>query len=276
MKDIAKLAFRLSGSDNECDALLADFGGNMQVLVSQVHLTNFGAYCGLVLLIGLAVFLITLAITYILRNPFRYPYFIEQFDVSGRRNVRIDDLIDEWLCTPGAWEQATYHHRQVEAWKADSFDRAERSFGPLAKRRRRQLAEIIDDEHEFRFITMRDQTRYQQKNYQRISYKVSVPDKELAVNLNWLGNRQRQLASIGFETTLRKYHAKSQRALMTPDLRRRIAERDNYTCQICGKYMPDGVGLHIDHIVPVSKGGKTVPSNLQVPCSKCNGSKSNR
>ena len=52
--------------------------------------------------------------------------------------------------------------------------------------------------------------------------------------------------------------------------------RDNYTCQICGKYMPDGVGLHIDHIIPVSKGGKSVESKLQVLCSKCNGSKSNR
>ena len=50
-------------------------------------------------------------------------------------------------------------------------------------------------------------------------------------------------------------------------------KRDNYTCQICGKFMPDGVGLQIDHIVPVAKGGKTIPSNLQVLCSKCNASK---
>ena len=49
-----------------------------------------------------------------------------------------------------------------------------------------------------------------------------------------------------------------------------------YTCQMCGKYMPDEVGLHVDHIVSISKGGKTVPSNLQVLCSKCNGSKSNK
>ena len=35
--------------------------------------------------------------------------------------------------------------------------------------------------------------------------------------------------------------------------------------------MSDEVGLQIDHIIPVSEGGKTVPSNLQVLCSKCNG-----
>lgn len=63
---------------------------------------------------------------------------------------------------------------------------------------------------------------------------------------------------------------------MTPELRRRIKIRDRYTCQECGKYMPDEVGLHIDHIIPVSKGGKTVESNLQVLCDKCNLRKNNR
>lgn len=60
---------------------------------------------------------------------------------------------------------------------------------------------------------------------------------------------------------------------MTKELRRQIMIRDDYTCQICGKYMPDEVGLQIDHIIPVSKGGKTIPSNLQTLCSKCNGKK---
>lgn len=247
----------------------------MYALIS-LRPADVGAYALAAALVVLAVCLVALIVARIQRNPFQYPYFEQTFDVSGRRNVHIDDLVDEWLCTSGSWEQAIEHHRQVEAWRSSSAAKAERSFRPLVKRRRRQLAETVDDEHEFCFITVRDQTRYRQRNYQRTSYKVSVPDGEWAVDLGWLKSRRGALADIGFETTLRKYHSKRQRSLMNPELRRQIAERDNYTCQMCGKYMPDGVGLHIDHIVPVSKGGKTVPSNLQVLCSKCNGSKSNR
>ncbi|WP_329781316.1 HNH endonuclease [Parolsenella catena] len=249
----------------------------MSTLISHIiNPADVEAYALAGVLIALVVCLLALVIARILRNPFRYPYFELDFDVSGKRNVHIDNLVDEWLCTPGTWNQALDHHRQVEAWKKSSAAKAEGSLGPLAKRRRRQLAETIDDEREFCFITVRDQTRYHQRNYQRTPYKVSVPDRKLDVDLAWLQERRDALSAIGFETTLRKYYAKNQRRLMTPALRQQIAERDNYTCQICGKYMPDGVGLHIDHIVPVSKGGKTVPSNLQVLCSKCNGSKSNR
>lgn len=248
----------------------------MQDLISQIHVPGYYAYLGMSLVIGLVVFAIVYLIARILRNPFQYPYFTERFDVSGRRNVHIEDLVDEWLCEPGDWEMALEHHRSVEAWKIRESAKAEKSFRPLVKRRRRQLAEAMDDGCEFRFVTMRNQTRYRQRNYQKTSYVVSIPDMELAVDLDWLTNRRSALAGIGFETTLRKYHVKNQRSLITPELRREIAARDNYTCQICDKYMPDGVGLHIDHIVPVSRGGKTVPSNLQVLCSKCNGSKGNR
>ena len=59
-------------------------------------------------------------------------------------------------------------------------------------------------------------------------------------------------------------------------MREKIKQRDNYTCQLCGKQMLDNVGMHIDHIIPKSKGGKTVESNLQVLCSVCNLKKSDK
>lgn len=113
-------------------------------------------------------------------------------------------------------------------------------------------------------------------NYVKHPYTVNELVKDFHCNYDYLLDKYNFLKSIDFETTSSKYHSKNQRKLMTPKLRKTIMERDNYTCQMCGKYMPDEVGLHIDHIIPVSKGGKTVESNLQVLCSKCNGRKSNK
>ena len=65
--------------------------------------------------------------------------------------------------------------------------------------------------------------------------------------------------------------AEYQRRLMTDSLRYDILKRDGFRCQLCGRTVQeDGVKLHVDHIVPVSKGGKTVESNLRTLCETCN------
>ena len=63
---------------------------------------------------------------------------------------------------------------------------------------------------------------------------------------------------------------KEQRALMNDSLRYDILKRDGYRCKICGASASDGVKLHVDHIIPVSKGGRTEPGNLQTLCERCN------
>ena len=77
-------------------------------------------------------------------------------------------------------------------------------------------------------------------------------------------------------STSYKVSAAYERSLMTDSLRYDIFKRDNFRCQICGASANDGVKLHVDHIVPVSKGGKTEPSNLQTLCERCNLGKSNK
>ena len=63
-----------------------------------------------------------------------------------------------------------------------------------------------------------------------------------------------------------------QRALMTSALREKIKNRDHYTCQMCGlsTEQEPNLLLEIDHIIPLSKGGKTTEENLQTLCWKCN------
>lgn len=209
----------------------------------------------------------------IFRSPFHYPYFIRYFDVSGKRTPQMDDLIDNYIID-GNFPTIQKQIQIIKDWKEASEARVNRSL--FKNYRRKQYEKSLDDQHAYVFYQTRRQTRYRQKNYIKTSYKVAQTSIKFTCDYAYLLNRDKQLKDIDYACTLREYHSKNQRKLLTKELRQKIMVRDNYTCQICGKYMPDEVGLQIDHIVPVSKGGKTVASNLQVLCSKCNGSKSNR
>ena len=61
-------------------------------------------------------------------------------------------------------------------------------------------------------------------------------------------------------------------------LRFKVLKRDNFKCCACGALpaKDPSVELHIDHIVPWSKGGETTFDNLQTLCSKCNIGKSDQ
>lgn len=57
----------------------------------------------------------------------------------------------------------------------------------------------------------------------------------------------------------------------------RILCRDGFRCKSCGASpMKElGVELHVDHILPWSKGGETVDDNLECKCKQCNLGKGN-
>jgi 5-methylcytosine-specific restriction endonuclease McrA len=52
-------------------------------------------------------------------------------------------------------------------------------------------------------------------------------------------------------------------------LRNIIIERDGQRCVYCGVDLELNE-IHIDHVIPESKGGPTNIQNLQVTCRKCN------
>jgi len=53
-----------------------------------------------------------------------------------------------------------------------------------------------------------------------------------------------------------------------PDwMRATVQERDRNQCRYCGETVSQ---LHVDHVYPESKGGKTVVGNLVIACATCN------
>lgn len=65
----------------------------------------------------------------------------------------------------------------------------------------------------------------------------------------------------------------NHRRSTSPRVRYIVLERDNFTCQLCGRRPPE-ITLHIDHISPVSWenawDGSDDPSDYQVLCEACN------
>lgn len=77
---------------------------------------------------------------------------------------------------------------------------------------------------------------------------------------------------------LEKKRIKSLRNEITHKLRFEVLQRDNFTCQYCGrspKVIP-GLVLEVDHIVPLSAGGTNDLDNLVTACWECNEGKKDR
>jgi len=86
---------------------------------------------------------------------------------------------------------------------------------------------------------------------------------------NWV------LSRLGYPTYIEHpQKPKRQKSQPSPkrDYRQIVFERDGYKCVKCG----DDENLTADHIIPISKGGKTNMENLRTLCKSCNSSKGNR
>jgi len=74
---------------------------------------------------------------------------------------------------------------------------------------------------------------------------------------------------------LTRLQAQQQREQLSASTRVDVLNRDGRRCRMCGRTSAV-VELHVDHIVPVSRGGTNDMSNLQALCRDCNLGKSNR
>lgn len=77
------------------------------------------------------------------------------------------------------------------------------------------------------------------------------------------------LLSEGVYSVIDEYDKYIEYTSKVLDLRFRVADKDDFKCRLCGRYMPDFSGLRIGHIIPILKGGNTTSNNLQVLCDCC-------
>ncbi len=90
----------------------------------------------------------------------------------------------------------------------------------------------------------------------------------------------------GFEKELAQNDAATEQAAVTASrtardpiptrVRFEVLNRDGFRCRYCGRSQRDGAVLHVDHVVPFSKGGPTTEDNLITACSDCNLGKSDK
>jgi hypothetical protein len=68
---------------------------------------------------------------------------------------------------------------------------------------------------------------------------------------------------------------KRKRKGITSKRRFEVLHRDSFKCRYCGSE-PGNDSLHVDHLIPVSKGGSDKMDNLVAACKPCNSGRSNR
>lgn len=200
-----------------------------------------------------------------------YKYFPQKFiiiNITKKPSMNSNDLIDYYIINNGT-QDVEEHIKVYKQWFNEKLqtlvkDNTKSDFINRGEQWEKNL---------FNFVGIRTRTRYKQINYQRYPYKVDDVVLDFCKGISFMEDRIQFMKDNNFNISYNNYHKKDQRSLLTKKLKDYIKERDNFTCQICGKYMPDEVGLQIDHIIPIAKGGKTVPENLRVLCSKCNGRK---
>lgn len=214
------------------------------------------------------------------------------------RNISDDDLISDLINVRLKLEKERITKEEYSIHGKFSKGTIEKRFGTWNKALLKAGLSLntqfdISDEELFQnieevWIKLGRQPRYSEFRYPLSKYSVGPYEKRFG---GWIKALQKFVEYINSETKdeqsdkilepqkeikkeLIKHKTKRE---ISDRLRFRILMRDGFTCKSCGKspVKERDVELHVDHILPWSKGGETVPENLETKCKKCNLGKGN-
>jgi len=143
------------------------------------------------------------------------------------------------------------------------------------KYRRNQYEKNCEQEkayqRQYHFLNSEYRKRYRKKNSNKIKeqkqkYYQKNREKRIKYNYGW----NKTLSGL---VCFKKAAIKRKTGIIVSDIKRVIL--DNFLkyagqnhCEKCGKSL--AIEFHIDHIIPISKNGKSNYNNLQILCANCN------
>lgn len=166
-------------------------------------------------------------------------------------------------------------------WTAQRANRTERSDAGLPKGKAGTRTNLYCRKHmklhtEYRIAlgkTIDGMTSEERRVYYQLRYKSYSPaqkESHRSRASKWLyANTPKARAANHNRTVLNRYPS-IQTSITNEGLAGWLKEQDTSICKYCGDPCPN----HIDHIVPLSRGGPHAYENLQLICRKCNIAKS--
>ena len=199
-------------------------------------------------------------------DPYKYlvKYFFKDKTIDENKLQIIESILQKYNTI-----EKTYSILQSEYYAIEKYINSNMYFGAyvfsdmtMKKLGSQKLPQFNRDyymSYHFSYTSPTDRNHY--------SYDIVLNEPELIKFAEYLNNQIKYRKS-----------AKYQRQLMTPQLREQILSRDKYECKKCGvsKKNEKQLLLEVDHIIPISRGGITIESNLQALCWKCNRTKGAR
>jgi len=150
-----------------------------------------------------------------------------------------------------------------------SIDNSRKNTEQARARRQRWTEKHPDKDRESKRL-------YYEKHRQEVIDKASDKqqhDKQWTANRNRKWKKDNPLKVLAMAHKRRALEMKAEGCFTAEDIRK-IRKLQRERCYWCGNVLLDDV--HIDHRVPLSRGGSNAPGNLVIACQHCNLSKSDK